>query len=129
MAGIKSLEELQKIRAKAQQGMDLRKAGDEEYIKLMVGMATCGIAAGARDTFNTLLEEIEKRNIKNVYLVQVGCMGYCHDEPTVQVNKPGEPPVLYGNINKEKAIEIIDKHVEKGELLQDLIISKSFDRA
>ncbi|ABR46864.1 NADH dehydrogenase (quinone) [Alkaliphilus metalliredigens QYMF] len=128
MSSIKSLEELQKIREEVQQGMDLRKSEDEKHIKIMVGMATCGIAAGARDTFNTLLEEIDKRKMKNVYLVQVGCMGYCHDEPIVQVNAPGASPVLYGHINQEKAIEIIGKHIEKGELLQDLIISKSFDR-
>ncbi|SES88465.1 NAD(P)-dependent iron-only hydrogenase iron-sulfur protein [Natronincola peptidivorans] len=128
MKQIKSLEELKRIRDNANQGLNIRKAEEEKHIKLKVGMATCGIAAGARETFNTLFETIEKKGLKDVYLVQVGCMGYCHDEPMVQVNVPGESPILYGKVDKEKAKEIIEKHVEKGELLQDSIISKSFHK-
>ncbi|SDJ96372.1 (2Fe-2S) ferredoxin domain-containing protein [Natronincola ferrireducens] len=129
MKAIKSLEELKKIREAANDRLTIRRAGEEEHIKVMVGMATCGIAAGARETFNTLFEEIDKRNLKNVYLVQVGCMGYCHDEPIVQVNVPGEAAILYGKVDKKKAIDIIEKHIENGELLQDSIISKSFHKA
>lgn len=128
MRQIKSLEELKKIRENANEGLNIRKVGEEENIKLKVGMATCGIAAGARETFNTLFHEIEEKNLTNVYLVQVGCMGYCHDEPIVQVNVPGQSPILYGNVDKKKAKEIIEKHIEKGELLQDSIISKSFHK-
>ncbi|QUH24644.1 (2Fe-2S) ferredoxin domain-containing protein [Serpentinicella alkaliphila] len=129
MSTIKSLDELKKIREQSLKKMELRTVGAEkDSIKILIGMATCGIAAGARDTLSGILDEIDKQNLDNVYVVQVGCMGYCYAEPVVQVNMPGKEPIVYGNIDAKKGREIINKHIQKGELLEDLIISKSFHR-
>ncbi|MDR5658740.1 (2Fe-2S) ferredoxin domain-containing protein [Serpentinicella sp. ANB-PHB4] len=128
MSTVKSLEELKKIREASLKQMNIRKVDEDNKIKLLVGMATCGIAAGARETYNEILDTINEENLENVYVVQVGCMGYCYEEPIVQVNVPGKEPILYGNVDIKKGREIIEKHIKKGELLQDSIISKSFHK-
>lgn len=128
---IKSLDELRKIREDSQKKVNLRESGEnaEDIIELMVGMATCGIAAGARETLGALLDEISAKEINNIRVVQVGCMGYCHSEPTVQVNIPGDEPVLYGKVTPEVAKEIIDKHVMHKELLDENILIMTFEKA
>ena len=128
---IKSLEELKRIREESKKKVDLREKGEstENITEILVGMATCGIAAGARDTLKVLLEEIEKNNLGNVKVIQVGCMGYCHSEPTVQVNKPGVEPTIYGNVDGKVAKEIIARHVMGDNLLDDHILIKTFNKA
>jgi NADP-reducing hydrogenase subunit HndB len=128
---IKSLDELKKIRENSLKKVNLRETGEgsDETIELMVGMATCGIAAGARVTLEALLDEISKQDLKNIKIVQVGCLGYCHSEPIVQVNEPGKEPVLYGKVDDEKARDIIKKHILKHELLDDSIIINTFEKA
>lgn len=128
---IKSLDELKKIREKSLQKVNLRETGEsgDDTIELMVGMATCGIAAGARVTLEALLDEISKQDLKNIKVVQVGCLGYCHSEPIVQVNEPGKEPVLYGKVDDAKARDIINKHILKHELLDDSIIINTFNKA
>ncbi|MEN1758887.1 (2Fe-2S) ferredoxin domain-containing protein [Anoxynatronum sibiricum] len=127
---IKSLEELTKIREKAHRQVMLRENGvsPEGITELMVGMATCGIAAGARDTLNALLQEIEAQAMEKVRVIQVGCLGYCHSEPIVQVNVPGEEPVLYGNVDRQRAREIIQKHLLGGEFLDNAILINTFQK-
>ena len=129
--GIKSLEDLKKIREDSLKKVNLRETGKdgENITELMVGMATCGIAAGARVTLAALLDEITKSNVENIRVVQVGCLGYCHSEPIVQVNQPGKEPVLYGHVDDKKARDIINKHVLKNELLDDSIIINTFQKA
>lgn len=128
---VKSLEELKKIREESLRKVNLRETGEDagEVVELLVGMATCGIAAGARETLSALLDEISAKELENVRVIQVGCLGYCHSEPTVQVNIPGKEPILYGNVNVEKAKEIIDKHVIGGNLLEDSILINTFSKA
>lgn len=128
---IKSLEELIKIRESSLKKVNLRSHGDNtsEEIEVMVGMATCGIASGARETMNAILEEVHHQNLPNVKVVPVGCLGYCHSEPIVQVNIPGKDPILYGKVDAQKGREIITKHIMDGELLQDSIIHATFHRA
>ncbi|MFZ5354364.1 MAG: (2Fe-2S) ferredoxin domain-containing protein [Bacillota bacterium] len=128
MSPIKSLDELKALRDKLKGNIDVREAGEaENNIKIIVGMATCGIAAGARDTMLAMLDEINRQEIKNVTVVQSGCMGSCYAEPTVEVRVPGQEPILYGNVNAEKGREIIGKHVKNGELVQNLIIGRPFE--
>ncbi|MDP3387006.1 MAG: (2Fe-2S) ferredoxin domain-containing protein [Eubacteriales bacterium] len=129
--GIKSLEDLKKIREDSLKKVNLRETGKdgEDITELMVGMATCGIAAGARVTLAALLDEITKNNVENIRVVQVGCLGYCHSEPIVQINQPGKEPILYGNVDDKKARDIINKHVLKNELLDDSIIINTFQKA
>lgn len=127
---IKSLDELKTIRDEQQKRVNLRESGDgENKIELLVGMATCGIASGARETLNALVDEINEQELDKVKVVQVGCLGYCHSEPTVQVNMPGEDPVLYGPITKDKVSDLIEKHIKNHEILEDLVINKNFDKA
>lgn len=127
---IKSLEELKKIREQHQSKVNLRESGamTDDVIEVMVGLATCGIAAGARETMNAMVEEINAQGLKNVKVVRVGCMGYCHSEPMIQVNVPGMEPVVYGNVDEEKGREIVRKHVMNKEMLQDSVMIQSYDK-
>ncbi len=128
MGQIKSLDELKALRDKIKDNIDIREAGEQDTnIRVLVGMATCGIAAGARETLNALFEEAKKQGVNNLTIIHSGCMGACHSEPTVEVRVPGEEPILYGNVTPDKAKEIIDKHIKNGELVQNLIIGKPFE--
>jgi NADP-reducing hydrogenase subunit HndB len=128
---VKSLEDLRKIREASLKKVELREKGEgtDNIIELLVGMATCGIAAGARDTLKVLLDEIDNQHLDNVRVVQVGCMGYCHSEPTVQVNKPGSEPVIYGKVDEKVAKEIIEKHVKGTELVDGNVLINTFQKA
>jgi len=123
---IKSLEELKAIRDKLKDHVGVRD-DSKEKTKVVIGMATCGIAAGARATMIAMIDEISKQGLDNVSVIQAGCMGSCYAEPTVEVRIPGQEPVLYGNIDEEKGREIIRKHIKDGELLNNLIIGKPFE--
>lgn len=128
MPKMKSIEELMAIRDKVKANLDLR--GDSESkTKVLVGMATCGIAAGARATFNAMVVEARELGLQNVTFIMTGCMGSCHAEPTVQVEVPGEEPILYGHVDAEKGREIVIRHLQNGELVQGLIIGRPFETA
>lgn len=128
---IKSIEELKKIREEQIDKVNLREHGksDKNRIEVMIGMATCGISSGARETLNTFVDEIKKENLNNVKVIPVGCIGYCHSEPTVQVNKPGEKPILYGNVKADKVHQIIEEHIMKGHPVKELTLNVDFERA
>lgn len=128
---IKSLEELIKLREDSIKKVNLRETGENagDTIELMVGMATCGIAAGARETLQALMDAIKTNNLENVKLVQVGCLGFCHSEPTVQLNMPNQEPILYGNVDKETATKIVEEHILNGKMVDNHILIKSFDKA
>lgn len=123
MPKIKSLDELQQLRNKVKSQVDLREKGDkaEQMIIIRVAMATCGIAAGAREIMNYFSDEVADRGLNNVMVTQSGCMGYCYAEPTVEVRKPGEDPIVYGDVTKERAEEILDKYILGGELVEGII--------
>lgn len=118
-----SLEELQTLREKVKASLDLREKGDhaEQMIVVRVAMATCGIAAGAREIMNYFSEEVRVRGLNNVMITQSGCMGYCYAEPTVEITRPGEAPVVYGHVNKERAQLILEKCIIDGELVEGMI--------
>ena len=81
----------------------------------------CGIASGARDVMNTLVDEVTNRRLDNVVISQTGCMDYCYAEPTIEVTIPGKDPVVFGEVNKERAVEILEKYIINGELLDGII--------
>ncbi len=122
MNKIKSLDDLRKVKQSVEAGMNIREKSDapENAVQIRVAMATCGIASGARETMNALLEKINKDNILAV-VTQGGCMGYCYAEPTIEVKVPGKDPVVFGNVDTKKAVEIIDKYVKNGELVEGII--------
>ena len=123
MAKIKSLEELKKIKEQAQQSVSLRVKGDniENLVQVRVAMATCGIAAGARETMNEFIKVLNEEHMDNVVVTQTGCMGYCYAEPTVEVTLPGKEPLVFGHVKKAKVDEIIARYIQHGELLDDII--------
>lgn len=128
---IKSLDELIKLRENSIKKVNLRETGEsgEDTIELMVGMATCGIAAGARETLQALMDVVQSNDLDNIKLVQVGCLGFCHSEPTVQLNMPGQEPILYGNVNKDVAKKIVEDHIMNGKMVDNHILIKSYDKA
>lgn len=119
---VKSLADLRKIKADVQEKIKLREQGDnaDKIVQFKVAMATCGIASGAKEIMNFIIDELDFRSIDAI-VTQTGCMGYCYAEPTIEVKLPGELPVIYGFVTKEKVIEIIEKHVIKGELVDGII--------
>ncbi|MDA3823517.1 MAG: (2Fe-2S) ferredoxin domain-containing protein [Bacteroidales bacterium] len=122
MGKIKSLADLKKIREEQNSGLSLRNKGEdaEKLVQVKVAMATCGIASGAKDTMDFLIDSLEKRGIDAV-VTQTGCMGYCYAEPTIEVRLPGKDPVVFGEVDIEKADEIIEKYIKGGELVDGII--------
>jgi NADP-reducing hydrogenase subunit HndB len=124
MAKMKSLDELKAIREKLKSNMNVRNE-DEGVIKVIIGMATCGIAAGARTTFNAMSEKATELGLENIKFVTAGCMGSCFAEPTVEV----QASILYGYVDAEKGKEIVEKHLKNGEMVENLIIGQPFEKA
>lgn len=122
MEKVKSLADLKRIREEQNSGIHLRSKGEdaEKLIQVKVAMATCGIASGAKETMEFLIDELEKRGVEAV-VTQTGCMGYCYAEPTIEVHLPGSDPVVFGGVNIEKADEIIEKYIKGGELVDGII--------
>lgn len=89
--------------------------------KVYVGMATCEIAAGSKEVME-VMENALKAGLKNVYLSQKGCAGRCNLEPTVEILEDGKDPVTYCKVTREKAEEIVEKHLKNGQILKELII-------
>jgi (2Fe-2S) ferredoxin len=90
--------------------------------RVYVGMATCEIAAGSKDVMDVFREAITKGGLTDVYLSQKGCAGRCNLEPTVEVVEAGKIPVRYGRIDKQKAVEIVEKHLKGGQVIQEWVI-------
>jgi NADP-reducing hydrogenase subunit HndB len=128
---IKSLEDLKKMREATLAKVQLRETGQnvDGNIEVMIGLATCGIAAGGREAMQAIIDQLAEENITDVRVVRVGCLGYCHSEPTVQVNIPGEEPVLYGNVSEAIAKEIVTKHIKGRETLNDNVLMQTFTKA
>ncbi|MCK9617080.1 MAG: (2Fe-2S) ferredoxin domain-containing protein [Lentimicrobiaceae bacterium] len=122
MSKIKSLADLKKIKDDLQSKITLREKSDntENLVQVKVAMATCGIASGAKDVMDFMVDELDKRNIEAV-ITQTGCMGYCFAEPTLEVTIPGQDPVVFGYVNIKKADEIIEKYIKNGELVEGII--------
>ena len=123
MDKVKSLDDLRKMKAAMQNATELREKGQniDKLIEVKVSMATCGIAAGARETMAAMMDEATKRGLKNIVFTQSGCMGYCHSEPTVTIVRPGEEPVTFGEVKGKRITEIFDSYILKGELVDGII--------
>ena len=122
MSKIKSLADLKRIRDEQGSGLQTREKGEdaESLVQVKVAMATCGIASGAKETMEFITEALEKRGVDAI-VTQVGCMGYCYAEPTIEVRLPDSEPVVFGGVNREKADEIIEKYIKGGELVDGII--------
>lgn len=120
---MKSLAELQAIRDKARENINLR-SGQHDGIRVVVGMATCGIAAGARPVLNAFVEETAKRHLDNVQVTQTGCIGMCQFEPIVEVLVPGKDKVTYGKVTPEKVARIVTDHLVNGNPVAEFTIGE-----
>lgn len=118
---MKSLEELKAIRERALNQVNMRTDHDGE-IRVVVGMATCGIAAGARPVLNAFVSEVAKRGISNVQVTQTGCIGMCRLEPIVEVYVPGEEKVTYVKMDEEKAARVVVEHLANHQVVKELTI-------
>lgn len=116
-------EELKKLREKSKQEIT-EPAGDTQQIRIIVGLGTCGIAAGADETMQAFKDEILEQEIDNVVIKQTGCMGLCYAEPTVEVLVPGMPKIIYGKVDAEEARKIVRKHLLGKVLINDLIYDR-----
>jgi Ferredoxin len=108
---MKSLEELKAIRERMQAQVNQRDGADENAIRVVVGMATCGIAAGARPVLNAFLEEVSKRSLQNVIVTQTGCIGLCRLEPIAEVYMPGQEKVTYVKLSADMVPNIVSEHL------------------
>lgn len=122
MEKIKSLADLKNIQHQVKAKIDLRERANnpEAMIQVKVAMATCGIASGAKEVMDVMIEEFERLNIDAV-VTQTGCMGYCYAEPTIEITKPGQDPIIFGYVDEKKAVEIINKYVINNELVEGII--------
>ena len=118
---MKSLADLKAIRDRMQKQIDLRDTG-EDRIRVLVGMATCGIAAGARPVLSAFLEEVDKRGLSNVSVTQTGCIGVCRLEPIVEVLVPGHEKVSYVKMSPEKVPAIVSEHLVNGRVVNEYTI-------
>ena len=119
---MKSLEDLKRIREEAARKMQMRDK--KEGYRVVVGMATFGITAGARPLLNKLVEEVADRKLDNVTVTQVGCMGECALEPIVEVYDPDGARSTYCKVDPAKAVRILEEHVIGGKVVDDLLIEK-----
>lgn len=119
---MKSLAELEAIRNRIKNQVEVRKDNEGETVRIVVGMATCGIAAGARPVLSALVEEVNKRGLSNVSVAQTGCIGMCRLEPIVEVTVPGKDKVTYVKMTEEKAKKIVADHVVNGNVVTEYTI-------
>ena len=114
---------MRKLREEKKKSLDRRDVSDHD-IDIIIGMGTCGIAAGAKMTLDAFIEEIDKRNLNNITVKQTGCMGLCYVEPTVEIKVPGMPDTIYGKVDAEIAKKIVSEHIIQKQLVNNHIFDK-----
>ncbi|NLD88043.1 MAG: (2Fe-2S) ferredoxin domain-containing protein [Clostridiales bacterium] len=116
-----SLADLAAIREKMQDRLNSRP-GDHSSTRIVVGMATCGIAAGARPVLTAFNDEVNSRKLQNVVVLQTGCIGICLFEPVVEVYKPGQDKVTYVHMTPEKVAKIVAEHIVDDNVVSEYTI-------
>lgn len=119
---MKTLEELMAIRDKTKAKMTVRE-DQSDVTRVVVGMATCGIAAGARPVLNAFVEEVDKRGLKNVTVTQTGCIGMCQYEPIVEILEPGKEKVTYIKMTAEKVAKVVTDHLVNGNPVDEYTVA------
>ena len=119
---MKSLAELEAIRQKTLNRINLRKEDESDTTRVVVGMATCGIAAGARPVMLGFMDEISKRGLNHVTVSQTGCIGMCRLEPMVDVIMPGQEKVTYVHMTPEKVGRVVAEHIVNGRPVEEYTI-------
>ncbi len=119
---MKSLAELQAIKERMQNKVNLRSNDGEAVTRVVVGMATCGIAAGARPVLNAFLKEIEDRRLQNVLCTQTGCIGICQYEPVVEITTPDGVKTTYVKMTEDKVAKVVTEHIVNNKIVQEYTI-------
>ena len=119
---MKSIADIKAIREKMQSQIVVRDKETTDEIRIVVGMATCGISAGARPVFNTLVDEVSNRALRNVNVSRTGCLGMCRLEPIVEVYIPGQEKVTYCHVDADKAKNIIANHIVNGNICTEYLV-------
>lgn len=118
---IKSAEDLRRLKDEARALTSIR-AG--QGVEIILGMGTCGIAAGAREVMSAIMDELSKRGLLDVRVTQTGCIGMCEREVLLDVVRPGEPRITYGRVKPQDVSRIIGSHVINGQIVEDLVVAK-----
>lgn len=118
---MRTLEELREFRREVEKSMKMRN--ENQKPKIIIGMGTCGIAAGAREILKTVMEEIDKRDL-DIEVTQTGCIGMCEKEPLMDVKLPDKDRITYGNLTKDDIKRIIVNHVINGNVVDELVIAR-----
>ncbi|MEG0771359.1 MAG: (2Fe-2S) ferredoxin domain-containing protein [Clostridia bacterium] len=119
---MKTLAELTAIRDKMKSQVEMRSGSENEKTRVVVGMATCGIAAGARPVLAELISEIDKRQLHDVLITQTGCIGVCRLEPIVEIYKPGEEKVTYVKVTPDMVGKIVSEHIVNNNVVKEYTI-------
>jgi len=120
MPKLKSIEDLRRIREEAQQSLKVRL---ETGTRIIIGMGTCGIAAGARDVMHAILQELDKRKIE-AHVETVGCIGMCVHEPLVDIEQAGQSRISYGNVTPDMVPRLIEEHLVKGRVVEEWAVGR-----
>ena len=121
---MKSLAELQAIKDRMRSKVVLREGTSN--VRVVVGMATCGIAAGARPVLNAFVEEVNKQGLyETVSVSQTGCIGFCQLEPIVEIHEAGKEKVTYIKMTPDKVAEIVEKHLKGGNVVTEYTVAKA----
>ncbi len=120
MAKLKTLDDLKRVRDEAQQNLKVRL---DTGTTIIVGMGTCGIAAGARETMHAIIEQLAAHNI-DAHITTVGCIGMCIKEPLVDIEQAGEPRITYGNVKPDMVPRLIEEHLIKGHPVDEWVVAR-----
>ena len=123
MPKIKSLEDLERVREEARRDLKVRR---DTGTRVIIGMGTCGIAAGARETMNAIIADLEKRGIE-ANVETVGCIGQCAQEPLVDIEQAGKPRITYGNVVPDMIPKLIEEHLKNGRVVEEWVIGRVGD--
>jgi len=118
---LKTIEDLKRLRDRVQSETRVRQESSKQII---VGMGTCGIAAGAREVMSAILDEIAKRKLEDITVRQTGCIGMCEKEVLVDIVLPGQPRITYGRVTPADIPKIITQHVINGQLIKEMVVGK-----
>jgi NADP-reducing hydrogenase subunit HndB len=121
MPKVRSIEELRHLREEAQRSIKVRL---ETGTKIAIGMGTCGIASGARETMHALLDELQKREIE-ANVTTVGCAGMCTNEPLVDVEQAGGPRITYGNVTPAMVSRLVEQHLINGRVVEEWVVGRT----
>ena len=120
MPKLKSIEDLKRVREEAQKALKVRL---ETGTRIIIGMGTCGIAAGARDVMHAILEELDRRKIE-AHVETVGCIGMCVHEPLVDIEQAGRPRITYGNVRPSMVPRLIEEHLINGRIVDEWVVGR-----